>query len=265
MGLKVRYEMGVKFVNLADERLGVVNKNKFGSIMEVVKYKNAGDIWVKFEKGNPIHTTWDCFKIGEVKNPYDKSIYGLGYIGEGNYKPKINCKDTIQYQTWRAMIQRCYDEDFLKKHPTYRNCAVIEEWHNYQKFAQWFDDNYYDMGEKMHLDKDILIKSNKLYSPETCVFVPQRVNVLFVRNDSIRGNLPIGVHLEKQTKKYKAQCKINKGKIKNLGRYNTVEEAFLVYKAFKEKYIKEVANEYKNNIPNKLYNAMINYIVEITD
>lgn len=258
--------MGVKFTNMSKERVGSISKNKFGSIMKVVIYKNAGDIWVEFNDGNLVHTTWDCFQIGEVKNPYDKSIYNIGYIGEGAYKPKIDCKDTIQYQTWRSMIERCYDDKFIEKHPTYQGCSVYDEWINFQNFAKWFDENYYEVeGEKMNLDKDILIKGNKLYSPESCVFVPQRINLLFVKNDSIRGNLPIGIHFEKQTKKYKAQCKINKGKVKNLGRYNSIEEAFLTYKVFKEKYIKEVAEEYKNKIPEKLYNAMLSYIVEIND
>lgn len=257
--------MGVKFINLANERIGSISINKFGSIMKVMEYNNANDILVKFEKGEPVHTTWDCFQIGEVKNPYDKSICGVGYLGKGDYKAKINSKDSIQYSVWKSMLQRCYDEELHKKHPTYKDCTVCDEWLNFQKFAEWYDLNYYETDKRMNLDKDILIKKNKVYSPDTCIFVSQRINILFVKNDSIRGDLPIGVHFEKQTNKYKAQCKIDKGKVKNLGRYNTVEEAFYTYKLFKEKYIKLIAEEYKDKIPKKLYDSMIVYKVEIND
>jgi hypothetical protein len=258
--------MGAKHVNLAKERIGITSKNKFGTEMELFEYINANDIWVKFENGETTHTTWDCFVRGEVKNVFDKSVFGVGYIGEGIYKPNVDKIKTNEYQIWISMLSRCYDEEFKEKFPTYKNTKVVTKWHNFQNFAKWYSENYYEIeGERMNLDKDILFKGNKIYSPKTCVFVPQRINILFVKNDSIRGELPIGVYFEKQTNKYRANCKIGNGKAKNLGRYNTPEEAFQVYKIFKEKYIKQVAEEYKSKIPEILYNALLNYVVEIID
>ena len=117
----------------------------------------------------------------------------------------------------------------------------------------------------MDLDKDILIKGNKVYGPDTCIFVPQRINNLFTKSDKLRGEFPIGVY--KRHNKYEAQCNCGKSKNKHLGRFDNAEDAFNAYKEFKENLIKEVANEYYNNnlIPFELYNAMYNYEVDIDD
>jgi hypothetical protein len=115
----------------------------------------------------------------------------------------------------------------------------------------------------MDLDKDILHKGNKIYSSDTCVFVPQFINKLFINRNADRGILPLGV--KTCGKKYYVQCSSGNRVIKNLGTYSTQIEAFNVYKKYKENLIKEVANEYKDKIPNRLYTAMVNYEVEITD
>jgi hypothetical protein len=250
--------------NLIKERLGNTNKNKFGSIMKIVEYKGTDDIWVQFENGNKVHTTWKAFCKGDVKNVYDKSVYGTGYIGEGGYKTKINSKHTVQYSIWHGMLKRCYYEKDLMRNPTYRECSITEEWLNFQNFAKWYDENYYEIdGSKMELDKDILVKGNKVYSPETCLFVPKNINMLFIKGNAKRGNLPIGVCLDKARNKYIASC--NFGNIKLLSRHSTPEEAFEVYREHKEKFIKQIADDYKNKIPAKVYNALLNYKVEITD
>ena len=115
----------------------------------------------------------------------------------------------------------------------------------------------------MELDKDILNKGNKVYSPDTCVYVPQSINSLFTKSDKVRGEYPIGVY--KQKDKYVAQLNKGNGKQIYLGSYSTPEEAFQAYKQAKEEYIKEVANEYKDKIPYRLYEALMNYEVEIDD
>ena len=146
-----------------------------------------------------------------------------------------------------------------EKQPSYIGCLVDEEWHNFQNFAEWFEDNYV---EGWHLDKDILIKGNKIYSPETCCFVPLEINSLFTKSDKIRGEYPIGV--SKKDKKYQANVNKNSGFI-FLGAFNTPEEAFQVYKTAKEDYIKEVADKWRGQITEQVYQAMYSYQVEITD
>ena len=135
--------------------------------------------------------------------------------------------------------------------------------------SKWINENYYEIpDEKMCLDKDILHKGNKVYSRDTCIFVPQRINNLLIKRDKMRGKDPIGVYLN-PSGSYQANCNNGYGKIIYLGTYPTKEEAFRVYKEYKEKVIKEVINSYKGKIPEPYYSklkiAMYNYEVEIDD
>lgn len=247
------------------DRTGEINYNTFGSKMIIKEYRKAIDIDVYFPEYDYVkeHVGYNHFIKGYIACPYEKTIFNIGYTGEGKYKVTINGKNTKHYNLWNAMLKRCYSSKFTQQHPTYKECEVCPEWHNFQAFAEWVDRNYYEIeGERMALDKDILCKGNKIYSPNTCMFVPQRINTLFIKCDNSRGDLPVGVF--RVNKKYNARCNIN-GKRKHLGYYNTPEEAFEVYKNFKEKEIKKVAEEYKNVIPQKLYNAMVTYQVDIDD
>ena len=72
----------------------------------------------------------------------------------------------------------------------------------------------------------------------------------------------LGVDFHKN--KYRARCETLDGN-KFIGNYNSEKEAFIAYKKFKENYIKTVADQYKNNIPNNVYKAMMSYIVEEND
>jgi hypothetical protein len=246
--------------DLISQRIGAIGKNRYGSIMKVVEYNAGDDIWVKFGQGKPVHTSWQNFCKGTVRNVYDKSVHGIGYIGEGTYKVRVNGKIYHSYAVWKNMIERCYKEKFIKKYPTYRECLVCDEWHNYQNFARWFDENYYEVEkEKMELDKDILVNSNKLYSSKTCIFVPKRINQLFSGLETKKGDLPSGVMFHKRDNKYYAQCMNADGDQKFLGYFRTAEDAYKVYKSFKENVIKKVAEEYRHKIPPRLYEAMINY------
>ena len=112
------------------------------------------------------------------------------------------------------------------------------------------------------MDKDILVKGNKIYSEDTCVFVPERINNLLGSSKAIRGDYLIGVCFDKTANSFKAQCKIGKGTPKNLGRFNTEQEAFQAYKTFKEALIKNIAEAYKNQIDCRVYWALINYEVK---
>lgn len=249
-----------------DGRLNEIGVNNSGERMTIIRYGGRNDIDVQFEDGTIIeHKQYNDFKNGKVKNPYFPSVYGVGFIGVGDYKTSDgNGKSTKCHRTWRNMHRRCYDPKLHEKQPTYENCTVCKEWNNYQEFAKWDNENYYEIeNEKMDLDKDILCKGNKIYSPETCVYVPHSINVLFTKRDNERGEFPIGV--SKHGNKFRANLSKGNGKRIALGTYDTVEEAFLAYKQAKEQYIKEVAEEYKDKIPHRLYEALMNYEVEIDD
>ena len=247
---------------IKDNRVGEISLNTYKSKMTIIKYSGRNNVLVKFDNGYEIETRYSRFKSGEVENPYDKSTYSIGYLGEGIYNNNGIVKPyKKQYDTWHRMLQRCYDENYQDTRPTYIGCTVCEEWHNFQNFAKWYDENFYEIEDhRMELDKDILFKGNKVYSPETCVFVPNRINSLFIKSNAKRGDYPIGVSYDNKNNKYMAS-----GKNVYLGYYNTVKEAFNTYKEYKEKLIKQIANQYKNIIPQKLYDAMYSYEVEITD
>ena len=257
--------MGRKTIDRTSEE----NYNNFGTLMKIVEYNNSNNIIVEFQDEYKIRKSaiYKNFKEGNIKNPYDRTIYNVGFLGEGRYNVK---KYPYIYNKWQRMLERCYEPYALNKRPTYIDCYVCEEWHNFQNFAQWYEKNMYECNdERMDLDKDILFKENKIYSPETCMIVPQRINSLFIKSDARRGKYPIGVSWDKEKNKFNAYCcilsKENNKKQIHLGFYNTSEEAFLAYKNFKEKYIKEVADEYKDLIPKKLYDALYKYEVEIND
>lgn len=249
------------------ERLGETFVNSQGMEFTIVEYISSQYVVVEFKDGYRRKTAYKECLNGSIKNPYIPIVYGVGYIGEGKYKAKRSGTGRKPYETWQGMIERCYNAKLHEKQPTYKGCIVCKEWHNYQNFAKWYEENYYEIeGERMCLDKDILIKGNKIYSPETCVFAPNEINVLSTKSDRARGNCPVGVYYKKQNKKFCSQCKIGGGKPqKYLGLYDTVEEAFQAYKIFKEQYIKEVADRYKELIPNKLYEALYKYEVDIND
>ena len=245
-------------------RIGQENYNNQGCMMTIIAYRNAKDIDVKFIDGTVITNKKYCdFKKGIIKNPNCASVHNVGFIGQGTYSPK-NHKDAHEY--WRGMLRRCYDSQYQLKRSTYIGCEVCEEWHCFQNFAKWFYDNYYEVPDQtMALDKDILCKGNKIYSPDTCVFVSQDINKLFTKSNTKRGELPIGVNFKEKNNKYQASCSDGSNHKIYLGLYNTPEEAFEAYKQYKEQTIKDIAEEYRNVIPEVLYNAMINYEVEIED
>lgn len=250
------------------ERLGMKKLNNKGLEMEIIEYNNSSDMSVKFkDSGAIVHSQWQPFKRGGViKDPYYPIVYGKGYVGEGVYKSKINNKKCRNYGVWADMLQRCYDEKFKLNHTTYKDCLVCEEWLNFQNFAKWYDENYYEVdNEVVSLDKDILIHGNKIYSPETCIFVPKIINSLFVRNENKRKSNLIGVQFSKRLNKFTASCYGKNSKNIHLGVFNNEIEAFNAYKTYKEKLIKEVAEEYKDKIPDKLYTAMFNWEVRIDD
>ncbi|USL89347.1 HNH homing endonuclease 2 [Bacillus phage vB_BceH_LY2] len=246
-----------------EERIGQVVVSKEGYRMVCKDYVNANRVLVSFENGCESWVPWSRFAQGGIPNPYHPSVCGTGYTGKGKYTVRDEEGDICKaYTTWSSMLHRCYytHSSFIK--PSYKNCYVDEKWHNYQNFAEWFYTNYYEIeGEVMHLDKDILVKNNNVYSADTCIFAPKRVNACFIKTPK-RGTYPIGV--SKLGKKFKSQLHIN-GKVTHIGCFSTVEEAFNSYKKEKEKYIKNVAEEYKDKIPHILYTAMFNYKVTLDD
>ena len=253
------------------DRTGEENINSFGSKMIIKEYRNNKDIDVYFPEYNWTfeHAQYNHFKNGKIKCPYEPRYYGKGYLGEGKYKVSENGKLKREFNIWYNMLIRCYDPKYHEKESTYKGCSVEEFLLNFQHMGEWIKNNYYKVpGEQMCLDKDILCKGNKIYSRDTCIFVPERINLLFTKRDNSRGDNPIGMS-QNSAGNYQARCNDGYGKLIPLGVYSTKKEAFQVYKEYKEKVIKEVIDSYKDKIPepfySKLRTAMYNYEVEIYD
>ena len=192
------------------------------------------------------------------KRAMEPVMCGIGYRGlEG-----VDCT-AESYLKWYDMINRCYNAKFHERQPQYKGGTVCEEWLNYSNFKVWYDQNKIH-GMALDLDKDILFKGNKVYSPETCCFVPHAINTLFLSRKEARGEYPIGVSYEKEKKKFRA-CMAFMGKQIKLGTFDTAEAAFARYKEYKEDFIQDMAEQYRDEIPNKVYEAMMNWKIEIDD
>lgn len=188
-------------------------------------------------------------------------IYGVG-INDRSVAATLNGKITKEYDLWHDMLKRCYFKSFHEKQPTYIGCSVSDKFKYYHLFHAWCKTQIGFGKEGYQLDKDLLIKGNKLYSEHTCVFIPKELNALLTKRTLDRGLLPIGV--TKHGKGFKARCSIS-GKEKCLGTFNTPELAFEAYKLAKENHIKDIALKYKDSIDIRVFNALINYKVDIGD
>lgn len=196
-----------------------------------------------------------------------KLVYGLGF-NSGEYPSRNGRKMTKEYDLWTNMLRRCTEKCWVKR-PSYLGTTCSENFKSYSFFYQWcrrqigfgsVDKN----GMYWPLDKDLLVKGNKVYSEDTCCFVPVRINSLLTSCASARGSSFIGTSLYKLNGRYKAKC-LDDGKQVFLGYHTKEIDAFNAYKNYKETLIKRVANEYKEVLDGRVYQALLNYTVEITD
>ena len=181
------------------DRTGEVHYNNFGSKVIITEYIDCHRVKVFFTEYNweSDYLEYKHIKKGIMKCPYEPRVWGTGYIGEGEYKCSENNKITKAYNTWNHMLRRCYSNDFQNNNSTYIGCKVCDEWLCFQNFAKWFEENYYEVdGELMDLDKDIKIEGNKIYSPETCMFIPKEINVVFSHKTKTN-------HIPRLNEKYK--------------------------------------------------------------
>ena len=236
---------------------------------KILKYNDTANVEIQFLKtGFEMVTQLWNIKNGKVKDPYLPSVYGIGVLGT-KYPSSVNSVQTKEYGLWKRMLERCYSDVYKKRQPTYEGCEVSNNFKSYEYFYEWcnkqigFDND--GNGNPFHLDKDLLVKGNKVYSEDSCVFIPHEINSLLVKSTASRGEYLIGVYWSKTHKAFKAQVCKSKGKQEYLGFFKTEIEAFNAYKTAKESFVKEQANNWKGKIDDRAYNALMNYQVEITD
>ena len=245
--------------------VGKVCKSLNSGDFKILKYNDSRNVEIQFLKtGYEMVAQLGDIRNGRVRDPYSSSICGVGIVGT-KYPISEGGVETKEYVLWKDMLRRCYSDNFKKKHPTYIDCKCSENFNSYEYFYEWCQNQVGFGNQDWQLDKDLLIKGNKVYSEDSCIFIPQEINSLLTKRTASRGEYLIGVHWHNASKAFVAQVGKSKGKQEHLGLFNTEIEAFNAYKKAKENFIKEQANEWKSQIDIRAYNALMNYTVEITD
>ena len=257
----MKYLNDVNYKSYVDK----VYKSKSSGNFKILKYNNNENVEIQFLKTG-YETTVQLINIksGSIKDPYLSSVHGVGILGT-KYQSKVNGVHTKEYELWTSMLERCCSITLKNKYLTYEGCEVSENFKSYEYFHEWCNKQIGFDNKGWHLDKDLLIKGNKVYDENTCVFLPNEINILLTKRTALRGEYLIGVCWSKTNKAFKAQVSKNKGKKKNLGLFKTELEAYNAYKTAKEAFIKEQANEWKDRIDPRAYEALMNYTVDITD
>ena len=245
--------------------VGKVCKSKSSGDFKIVKYNDTRNVEIQFfNTGFEAVVELGNIKKGLIKDPYSPSVYGVGIVGT-KYPISEGGVLTKEYVLWKNMLERCYSDTYQKKQPTYVGCEVSENFKSYEYFYEWCNKQVGFSNKDWQLDKDLLVKGNKVYSEYSCVFIPRKINQVLVKRTASRGEHLIGVYWCKRGKAFAAQVNKSNGGSEYLGLFNTEIEAFNAYKIAKEIYIKELANRLKSQIDDRAYNALMNYEVDVND
>lgn len=260
------------------QRIGETNYTKTvgrkTQLMTIVDYiKEPGKttkIKILFDDNTEVIDTYRNFKNGLVRNKNVESVYNSG---KTNFI--INRRDDrAAYKCWAGMLRQCKNSDLYDLN-TLENAYCCEEWLDFKNFKEWYDKNYYKIdGLKVAISKVIFNKNNTLYSPENCCFLPRKLMTIVTTGKEGRkinktNDLPVGVgynEYHEGTKRWISKTSPYEMRFKDIRvACKTVEEAFNLYKELKEEHVKNLALQYKNYLTEKVFNALMNYTVEITD
>ena len=245
--------------------VGKLFKSLNSGDFKILKYNDSKNVEIRFLKTG-FEKSVELVRVrnGQVKDPYAPSVYGIGVSGT-KYSITVDDVITKEYELWSSMLERCYSDTLKKRYPTYIGCEVSENFKYYEYFYEWCQKQIGFGNQGWHLDKDLLIKGNKIYSEDTCVFIPSEINSLLIKCTASRGEHLIGVCYHKRDKVFMATVCKNKRKQEHLGYFKTELEAFNAYKKAKESFVKEQANKWKSQIDERAYNALMKYEVNIDD
>ena len=232
--------------------------NNIGLCYEVIEYfsatKRTGGVKIKFDISGyeGIYSATEV-RAGEVKDHCSPTVCGVGYFGVGEFICSLNGIKTREYLLWHNMLKRCYEDN----HPTYDEKYVIEDWHNFQNFAKWCHSeegfNLKSNGKYYNLDKDLLYPNNKVYSPDTCCFIPHSLNTALV-GKSLRTGLLCGVY-KNRNGEFVTHVDVENGKVKAV-KHKDVYSANMTYKLEKLRKIKECAELHKEYLSDKVLEAI---------
>ena len=229
------------------DRTGERHTTNEGYEAEIIEYLGVYNCTIRLNDEHNTILKERCYKSivkGVVKNPYKRTVFNVGYFGEGIKLTKEYIK---VYTAWYLILERCYG--VRDKNNTYKDVVVCEEWHNFQNFVVWYCNNYIS---GFQIDKDILCPECREYSPKFCRFVPSAINVLFIKLKTTHPGI------RKKGNRFEVTiCK------KYEGTFSTIEEASRVYKEGKEKYARSLADKWKEHIDSEIYKITRNYQVEV--
>ncbi|MEK5765992.1 hypothetical protein [Acinetobacter schindleri] len=235
-------------------------KTKENGDLIITRYVSFREVHIIFvDTGYETITQMGNITNGIVKDRLMPSVCGVGVLGDE--ATKVNGKSLKEYDLWNAMLQRCYGDVRQGKQPTYIGCSVSDNFKYYPYFKKWCSVQIGFNLDGFALDKDLLSKGNKIYSEDTCVFIPQEINNLITKNEKSRGEFLIGVTYHKYARRFASNISVD-GKAKHLGCFETEIEAFQAYRQAKEDQIKVVANRWKEQIDARAYEALMSYQVE---
>ncbi|MHC3750710.1 hypothetical protein ACYKDZ_17720 [Stutzerimonas stutzeri] len=179
-------------------------------------------------------------------------IYG---VGVNDYPHPVSAEGIVNgcrkrvwrcdfYEAWTHMLARCYSQKLHENRPTYIGCTVAPEWHRFSVFREWMMAQEW---QGMDLDKDVLCPGNKVYSSETCAFIPRKLNLFLSLKQSQRGQFPVGVLLNKAKDGFESQCHNPfTGKREHLGRFASAESAHEAWRSRKHEHACRFADMQKD-------------------
>ena len=247
--MKYNYDFGTQF------------ETKFNGTCTLIKYVNAKEVYVMFEDGTVVKVKSGNLLSGEVSNPNQPSVFGVGI----NDATDIICYSDKRYTLWHSIIRRAYSEVYHKSKPTYKEVEVCDRWKRFSNFSEDIVKlPFYEkcVTDGYELDKDILGGNLKVYSKETCCFVPREINAFFGKK-KIKNGLPTGVTFNKRLRKYVACLGTDVGESSHLGVFNTVDEAKVCYDFNKKIELSRIANKWKGKIADNVYDALMKWEIGV--
>lgn len=232
-------------------------KNTKGSEYVVVDYKNYENITVEFCDDNKYRTikSADCVKAGNIKNPFQPLLFGIGYFGVGPHKSKAGpakqgYPNLPAYSSWVNMLSRCYDKNYISHH-IYENTKVHVDWHCFQTFADWYSKQLLNARwpDRTCTDKDIL-GDGTVYSSYNCCLVPACINTAVTTSHG-------GIYLQGVIKSTNGLYRVISGYSCSDDRFSDEKTAHMAFVEAKSEKIKQLANEYKEFLRPDVYETLM--------
>lgn len=168
-------------------------------------------------------------------------IKGFGINDEPEGGASASKPMSPYYSRWKGIIGRCYGKEAVRR-PGYDGCKISDDWRSFMSFKTWMQQQPW---QGNHLDKDILRPWEKLYCPETSVFVPVYINTLMNDCAAVRGDLPVGVTRNARGLPFAARIRLSGSKRVGLGVYETAEEAHQAWARAKAGVIRQAVDQYR--------------------